>query len=277
MPVEMERHQDQDRPVGGRFEMVRRVPGDRLKGAVTDICGYRETAPGHFRNVEYASLTVPLVISFAEPFSIGLGKNPGDNDRFASFAAGLYAGPVVIESFGGACCVQINFTPLGARRFFGQPMSELTETMVGLDDVLGLEGIALREQLGNARDWSTRFAIAETFVATRLTKARETQAEIAWAYDRITASGGRIRIASLADRLGWSRKHLAGKFSNAIGVGPKTLSRIVRFNRALGLSRQGENDWADIAADCGYADQAHLVREFRDLAGQTPTTLAVQA
>jgi len=149
--------------------------------------------------------------------------------------------------------------------------------MVGLDDVLGLEGIALREQLGNARDWSTRFAIAETFVATRLTEARAIQAEIAWAYDRITASGGRMRIASLADRLGWSRKHLAGSFSNAIGVGPKTLSRIVRFNRALGLSRQGENDWADIAADCGYADQAHLVREFRDLAGQTPTTLSVQA
>lgn len=277
MPVETERRKDQDRPVADRFEMVRRAPGDRLQGAVTDICGYRETAPGHFRNVGYASLTVPLVISFAEPFSIGLGKNPGDNDRFASFAAGLYAGPVVIESFGGACCIQINFTPLGARRFFGRPMSELTDTMVGLDDVLGLEGIALRERLGNARDWNTRFAIAETFVATRMTETRETQAEIAWAYDRITASGGRIRIGSLADRLGWSRKHLAGKFSNAIGVGPKTLSRIVRFNRALGLSRQGENDWADIAADCGYADQAHLVREFRDLAGQTPTALSVQA
>lgn len=276
MPVEIERHEDQDRPVADRFEMVRCAPGDRLQGAVTDICGYRETAPGHFRNVEYASLTVPLVISFAEPFSIGLGKDPGDNDRFASFAAGLYAGPVVIESFGGACCIQINFTPLGARRFFGQPMSELTDSMIGLDDVLGLQGIALREQLGNARDWNTRFAIAETFVATRLTEARETQAEIAWAYEKITASGGRIRIASLADRLGWSRKHLAGRFSNAIGVGPKTLSRIVRFNRALGLSRQGENDWADIAADCGYADQAHLVREFRDLAGRTPTTLAVQ-
>ena len=277
MPVEFERHEDHDQPVADRFEMVRRAPGDRLQGAVTGICGYRETAPSRFRNVEYASLTVPLVISFAEPFSIGLGKEPGDNDRFASFAAGLYAGPVVIESFGGACCIQINFTPLGARRFFGKPMSELTDSMVGLDDVLGLEGIALREQLGNARDWSTRFAIAETFVATRLTEARAIQAEIAWAYDRITASGGRMRIASLADRLGWSRKHLAGSFSNAIGVGPKTLSRIVRFNRALGLSRQGENDWADIAADCGYADQAHLVREFRDLAGQTPTTLSVQA
>ncbi|MCF6112899.1 helix-turn-helix domain-containing protein [Mesorhizobium muleiense] len=277
MSAQSEDGSNQHSPGLDRFEMVRRAPGPWLQGSVTDICGYRETMPGRFRNVEYASLTVPLVISFAEPFAIGLGKEPGDNDRFASFAAGLYAGPVVIESRGGACCIQVNFTPLGARRFFGLAMSELTDRMVGLDDVLGIEGIALRERLGNAHGWSARFVIVETFVAARLTEAREMQAEIAWAYDRIIVSGGRIRVSSLADRLGWSRKHLAGKFSNAIGVGPKTLSRIVRFNRALGLSRQGKSDWADIAADCGYADQAHLVREFRDLAGETPTALAAQA
>ncbi|CAN7504143.1 helix-turn-helix domain-containing protein [Mesorhizobium sp. LjRoot246] len=276
MPVEMQPQQEQDRSVAGRFEMRRRLPNPQLAGVVSDICGYREMAPGHLRNVEYASLTVPLVISFAEPFAIGLGKAPGDNDRFASFAAGLYAGPVVIESFGGACCVQVNFTPLGARRFFRMPMSELADSMVALDDVLGAQGMALRERLGNAPDWTTRFDMAEAFVTARLENAAETPLEIGWAYDRIIASGGRTRIASIAERLGWSRKHLAGSFSNAIGIGPKTLSRIVRFNRALGLSRQQTVDWADIAADCGYADQAHLVREFRDLAGETPTALSAR-
>ncbi|AZV21618.1 MULTISPECIES: AraC family transcriptional regulator [unclassified Mesorhizobium] len=276
MPVEMQPQQEQDRSVAGRFEMRRRLPDPRLQGIVSDICGYREMTPGHMRNVEYASLTVPLVINFAEPFAIGLGKAPGDNDRFASFAAGLFAGPVVIESFGGACCVQVNFTPLGARRFFRLPMSELADSMVVLDDVLGAQGLALREKLGNAPDWTTRFDMAEAFVTARLENAAETPLEIAWAYDRIIASGGRTRIGSIAERLGWSRKHLAGSFSNAIGIGPKTLSRIVRFNRALGLSRQPTVDWAGIAADCGYADQAHLVREFRDLAGETPTALSVR-
>ncbi|RUT85305.1 MAG: helix-turn-helix domain-containing protein [Mesorhizobium sp.] len=276
MPVEMQLQQEQDRSVAGRVEMRRRLPDPRLQGIVSDICGYREMTPGHMRNVEYASLTVPLVISFAEPFAIGLGKAPGDNDRFASFAAGLFAGPVVIESFGGACCVQVNFTPLGARRFFRLPMSELADSMVVLDDVLGAQGLALREKLGNAPDWTTRFDMAEAFVTARLENAAETPLEIAWAYDRIIASGGRTRIGSIAERLGWSRKHLAGSFSNAIGIGPKTLSRIVRFNRALGLSRQPTVDWAGIAADCGYADQAHLVREFRDLAGETPTALSVR-
>ncbi|RUW51175.1 MULTISPECIES: AraC family transcriptional regulator [unclassified Mesorhizobium] len=276
MPIEMQRPKEQDRSISGLFEMRRRLPNAALDGVVTDICGYRETATGHFRNVEYASLTVPLVISFAEPFAIGLGRTPDDNDRVASFAAGLFAGPVMIESFGGACCIQVNFTPLGARRFFRLPMSELTDNMVVLDDVLGAEGAALRERLGNTPDWTARFDLAEAFVAARLESAAETPLEIAWAYDRIITSGGRTRIASLAEQLGWSRKHLADKFSDATGIGPKTLSRIVRFNRALRLSSEPTADWADVAADCGYADQAHLVREFRELAGETPTALSVR-
>lgn len=277
MSDETERHRQDNRSPALHFEMVRRQPAASLAGIVTDICGYREISPGHFRIVEYASLTVPLVISFAEAFAIGLGRNPGDNDRYASFAAGLYAGPVMIESFGGACCVQVNFTPLGARQFFGLPMSELRDRMVGLDDALGFDGIALRERLGEASDWDTRFDIAEGFIAGRLAEANALSPEIAWAYRTVIASGGRTRVSAIAGEIGWSRKHLATKFTDAIGIGPKTLSRIVRFNRALSLSKRQDDDWAGIAADCGYADQAHLVREFRQLAGETPTALAALA
>ncbi|MBZ9882190.1 AraC family transcriptional regulator [Mesorhizobium sp. CA10] len=274
MSDEPERHRQDNRSPALHFEMVRRKPATSLAGIVTDICGYRETRLGHVRIVEYASLTVPLVISFAEAFAIGLGHSPGDNDRYASFAAGLYAGPVMIESFGGACCVQVNFTPLGARQFFGLPMSELRDRMVGLDDALGFDGIALRERLGEASDWNARFDIAEGFITSRLVEANALSPEIAWAYRAVIASGGRTRISTLAGEIGWSRKHLAARFTDAIGIGPKTLSRIVRFNRALSLSRRQDDDWAGIAADCGYADQAHLVREFRQLAGETPTGLA---
>lgn len=276
MSDETERHRQDNRSPTLHFEMVRRKPAAALAGIVTDICGYREIWPGHFRIVEYASLTVPLVISFAEAFAIGLGHPPGDNDRYASFAAGLYAGPVVIESFGGACCVQVNFTPLGARRFLGVPMSELRDRMIGLDDALGFAGVALRERLGEAPDWATRFDIAEAYIASRLAQANALSPEVAWAYNTVIASGGRTRVATLAAQIGWSRKHLALRFTDATGIGPKTLSRIVRFNRALSLSKRQEDDWAGIAADCGYADQAHLVREFRQLAGETPAALAAR-
>ena len=253
------------------FEIVRRAPSARLAGLVTGLTGYRETSPGHFRQIEAASLTIPLVISFGEPFSIGLGRLPGGNDRFGSFTAGLFAGPVTIDSFGASNCLQINFTPLGARRFFGMPMSELTDRMVALDDALGAGGMVLREQLANEPDWNRRFDLAETFVATRLASAAAPSGEVEWAFDRIAATGGRAKIASIAKAVGWSRKHLGRRFAEDVGLGPKSVARIVRFNRALAVSRSGDNGgWAGVAAECGYSDQAHLVREFGEFSGASP-------
>jgi AraC-like DNA-binding protein len=80
-------------------------------------------------------------------------------------------------------------------------------------------------------------------------------------------------VASIAREVGWSRKHLARRFADEVGLGPKSVSRIVRFNRAIAASRSGSG-WAGIAADCGYADQAHMVREFRELAGNSPVSWA---
>jgi AraC-like DNA-binding protein len=240
-----------------------------MAGLVTRIVGYRETQPGHFRQVEAASLDIPLVISFGEAFAIGLGRAPHGNDRYGSFTAGLFAGPVTIDSFGASNCIQINFTPLGARRFFRMPMSELTDRMAGLDDVLSAEGTALRDKLGDAPGWEARFDIAEAFVARRLAGVDAPSPEIAWAFGRIAATGGQARVASIAEKVGWSRKHLARRFADEIGLGPKSVSRIVRLNRAISAARNG-GSWAGIAADCGYADQAHMVREFRELAGSSP-------
>ena len=153
------------------FEMAERRPAAAMAGLVSRITGYRENERGHFRQVEAASLDIPLVISFGEPFAIGLGRAPGSNDRYGSFAAGLFAGPVTIDSFGASNCVQINFTPLGARRFFGMPMTELTDRMVTLDDVLGAEGMSCAKSSASAADWEKRFDIAEAFVMRKLGEA----------------------------------------------------------------------------------------------------------
>ena len=249
--------------------MSERRPPAALAGLVSRITGYRETQPGHFRQVEAASLDIPLIISFGEAFAIGLGRAPGSNDRYGSFTAGLFAGPVTIDSFGASNCIQVNFTPLGARRFFDMPMTELTDRMVVLDDLLGAEGTSLRDELGNAPGWQRRFDITEAFLLRKLGEADAPSPEVTWAYERIAASGGRAKVASIAQKIGWSRKHLARRFTDEIGLGPKSVSRIVRLNRAIAAARAG-GGWAGIAADCGYADQAHMVREFRELAGNSP-------
>lgn len=113
------------------FELVRRAPSQRTAGLISGMSGYREMARGRFSLRETASLVVPFIISFGTPFLIALGREPDAADRQPSFAAGLYAGPVLIESDGGAECVQVDFTPLGAYRFFGGAVVDLAARMVG--------------------------------------------------------------------------------------------------------------------------------------------------
>ncbi|MDO8398705.1 MAG: helix-turn-helix domain-containing protein [Bradyrhizobium sp.] len=255
------------------FEMVRRPPSQRTAGLISGMTGYRETARGRFSQREAAPLAIPLIISFGTPFGIALGREPDAADRYASFAAGLYAGAVYIESDGGAECVQVDFTPLGAYRFFGGAIVDLAARMIGIDDVLGSDGAQLRERLGATSGWQRRFDIVEDFVTNRANHLPSPELE--FAYHQLSRSGGRIRIAALAEEIGWSRKHLVDRFRSELGLAPKPLARMMRFHRACGLARTGTSTgWAGIAADSGFSDQAHLVREFVSLAGEPPTTWA---
>jgi AraC-like DNA-binding protein len=246
-------------------------PGGILGGVVSRMTGYRESFHGHARQREGASLTMPLVISFGEPFRIGLGRHPTIEDRVGSFAAGLFAGPVVIDSFGQSDCLQIDFTPQGARRFFRFPMHELAGRIVDLSDALGPEGVLLRERLANMVGWRRRFEIAERHLAQRITEFLPSGLRVCAAFERIERSGGRIAVSRLADLAGWSRKHLNDAFREEIGLSPKSLARIVRFQRTLRVARTADLGWAEIAAECGYADQAHMAREFQALSGSTPS------
>jgi AraC-like DNA-binding protein len=231
------------------------------------MTGYRELAPGDWRQHETASLVVPLIISFGSPFLIALDREPGKGDGQPSFAAGLHPGPVRIRSDGRAQCVQVDFSPLGAFRFFGGAVAHLTSRMIDIADVLGADGLNLRDRLGGLADWERRFDLVEEFLLAR--HPHRPSAELVHAYERLVRSAGNEPVAELAASVGWSRKHLAARFRADLGVGPKTIARVMRFERACRLARAG-NSWAATAADSGYADQAHLTREFAALAGESP-------
>jgi len=255
------------------FELARRASSQRTAGLISGMTGYRETARGRFFQREAAGLVVPLIISFGTPFLIALGREPDAADRQPSFAAGLHAGPVFIESDGGAECVQLDFTPLGAYRFFGGAVVDLAARMVDIGDVLGSEGRQLRERLGATSGWQNRFDLIEDFVADRASHLPSP--EIEFAYRRLAHTSGGARITALASEIGWSRKHLVDRFRSELGLAPKSIARMMRFHQACRLARSGtEIGWARIAAESGYADQAHLAREFSALAGETPTAWA---
>lgn len=252
------------------FRLLKMPAPARLAGLVSDFALYREYSTAPIRQTETASLVVPLLIGFADPFEMALGREPRSDEAYQSFTAGLCMTPVMIRSAGGSSCLEITLTPLGARLFFGLPMSELTERMLHLDDLEDRSLRDLRQRLGNERDWHRRLAVAETFVESRLLGADAPSAAVAWAYSAIVAANGRLPVARIAEQIGWSRKHLAHEFHREIGLGPKAVSRIARFQAAQELAMRGDG-WAGVAAECGYADQAHLAREFAELAGASPS------
>ena len=97
---------------------------------------------------------------------------------------------------------------------------------------------------------------------------------MAWTFRRLAAADGRLAIGPLAAEVGWSRRHLAARWRRDVGLGPKTVARVLRFEHALRLVREGRA-LADVAYACGYADQSHLNRDFRALAGATPREVTI--
>ena len=157
-------------------------------------------------------------------------------------------------------------------------MHELSGRMVGLDDLADRDLALLRRRLEDREDWTARLDLAENFVLERLRGGRPLSPAVASAYRELAFCHGNVRIETIAARLEWSRKHLSRRFQEEIGLPPKVLARMLRFNRILDLAaRQGRADWADLAAECGYADQAHLTREFAEFAGTTPNRWQARA
>ena len=96
-------------------------------------------------------------------------------------------------------------------------------------------------------------------------------AAVAWALSRLWETQGRERVESLAAQLGCSRRYLHARFREQVGLPPKSVARLIRFGAVRRRIERTPSRWADIAHECGYADQSHLNRDFRELAGTTPS------
>lgn len=164
-------------------------------------------------------------------------------------------------------------TPVGAHAIFGVPMHELTNTIVDLDDLLGRSAETLTDQLAEARHWEAQFAVLDHVFAAALDSGPAASPAVARVWERLCRSSGRDR---LADEVGRSRRHLIDRFREQVGLPPKALVRVLRFERALAFLREIHRlPLAEVALSCGYYDQAHLNRDFRALAGVTPTEFLV--
>jgi AraC-like DNA-binding protein len=239
---------------------IRQAPAAPLAGRVTSYYGFEEETPEPVRQREGPGADVVVILTFEEHWLI-------DGERHTSFVGGLYERQVTTEHPGRSLGMQVNLDPLAARALVGAPLHELANLTVPLDEIL--HAPFLVERLADARDWDSRFALLDETLAPRLADARPS-GEVAWAWQRLRQTQGRIAIGELAAELGWSRKRIVARFRDEIGLPPKAVARLLRFEHARELA--GTMSWGELAFECGFSDQSHLIGEFRRVTGRTPET-----
>ncbi|HEX3190432.1 MAG TPA: helix-turn-helix domain-containing protein [Streptosporangiaceae bacterium] len=190
--------------------------------------------------------------------------------RPPQFVAGAHGSFSVVN---GACApayLEAWLSPLGAYALLRAPMDELGG-FVDLGDLTGRDGRRLGDAVRGVATWSERFAAFDEFLLQRIDDAPAAAPEVRWAWRRLVRSGGAVPIGALAREVGWSHKHLITKFRQQVGLAPKTAARLVRFEQVWRrLGHGGPAHWDRIAADGGYADQSHLIRDFREFTGGSP-------
>jgi AraC-like DNA-binding protein len=255
------------RPERARWPRLAAAPHPRLRSLLPrGYVGFTEATTPR-RLVLPATTAVPLVVKLADsPY------------RPPAFVMGAHGTSVVLEGDCAPSYLEVVLGPLEAYRLLGLPMNRLSGDTVDLVEVLGADGRRLAEQLRDTPSWRQRFALMDRFLLERLDRGPRPSPEVGWAWRRLVATGGAVPIRQLACEVGWSHKHLLAKFRQQVGLRPKTAGRLIRFNGVWRrLDEDRPLDWGRVAAEVGYADQAHLAREFRQFTGTTPTGFLAQA
>lgn len=250
----------------------RALPAPPLRPYVRYYDGYRLAGFESGIHLGMPNPNVTVVVTLDEPLDIVVSarhdQRPG---RYDALAGGIATAPVHIAHRGFQHGIQLALTPIGSRALFGMPTAELGSWLVDLEELLGVDAVELRERLHEIPGWAERFALLDEVLLRQLAEfAADTTLSGAW--NRLLYSGGGVRIAALAAESGWSRRHLTARFVAEYGLAPKELAKVVRFDRAHRLLGAGRGcSVAQVAAECGYYDQAHMARDWRDLIGRSPS------
>jgi AraC-like DNA-binding protein len=258
---------------------VRSLPHPALAGIVVDYSGYRESSAAPLRRRQVPTGGCVLILELGPPLRL---HGPAGPLVPGSFLAGPHDVAVTTEFRGEQHGMQVNLAPLGVFTLLGRPMPELTNITPSLDALDVPELADLPARLATDTTWPDRFTRLDATLLRLLDASRtRPDPEVAWAWGRLVRSAGRVPVGELAEGTGWSRRHLLTRFRGQVGLAPKTAARVLRLGRATGLlvpatagggtGTPVSRTLADVAATCGYADHAHLDREFRALAGCTPT------
>lgn len=254
---------------------ARRLPAPPLRPFVGSYDGYllRGFSPGV--HVGMPSTAITVIVTIDEPIDVPVSSHPDQaGRRWNTLAGGLTLRPTLIAHDGYQHGIQLALTPAGARALFGIPAGELGSWIIDLSDLLGPDAERVRERLQATSEWHSRFAVLDDVFTARLAatdhRTLEIGAELGQAWHMLTDPDQRPAVSRVARDIGWSRRHLASRFTTEFGITPKEAARLARFQASHRLLRRPGTGIAEVAAVTGYYDQAHMTREWRELAGAPP-------
>ncbi len=189
-----------------------------------------------------------------------------------SFLVGQMTGPILISPTGPVQLLGIRFHPGGTLPFLRLPLHEITDQVVdlgGLSSKLERELLSATSQSPSLTD---KVTAVEAFLTNQLLNTKDNSWLMMLAA-RVVDSGGLLSVDQLATDAGISSRQLERRFLREVGLGPKLLGRIIRFQQVFRAVEQCNSAWAEVAIACGYYDQAHLIRDFNQFARQTPAVL----
>jgi AraC-like DNA-binding protein len=262
------------RPALGLAPYIARYVGYRMEGF----------APGIHRGLPSRHLT--FIVSLDRPVEMMLtppdARTPsGHPDTAAptrpmvamqSFVSGLQTWAAHVLHDGNQHGIAVELTPLGAAAVLGVPGGDLAGQVIALDDLLGARSRELTARLLDADTWPARFTILDDLLSRGLRRRYLPSGEVRQAWSRLVTGRGATDVEALAREIGWSRRHLTEQVRREVGLPPRQLNRVLRFERSCALLRRtARGTLTDVAMGAGYFDHAHMVHEWRRLAGCTPS------
>ena len=216
-----------------------------------------------------------LIFHFGDPFErIDISEHGTTRTLQAKLLfAGQLTSQLVLQPTGRIGVVGLRFHPFGAAALFSLPQDQLAGTTRAVAELSTRIAQALETVFAGPPELAQAALLAQQAVIALIDES-QVDSRLADAVREIERAHGLVSIDRVADRAGMTRRHMERQFRQVVGMTPKRLARIARFQRAVrflqGDGEAGPQGGAVTAAACGYADQAHFIRDFRDLAGCPP-------
>ncbi|MFK7906445.1 MAG: DUF6597 domain-containing transcriptional factor [Chitinophagales bacterium] len=179
--------------------------------------------------------------------------------------------PYIVEPTGETGTFFVCFHPNGFLPFATFPIKEMENTAIPLEKLFGKDGQEIEQKILNANTTSERISLIEAFLLKRLTSAETVDQIVKSTVETILTANGQLSVNELSKQNSINRRQLLRKFSSAIGLSPKQLSKTIRLQASLKiLLTKKITSLTDLAYENEYYDQAHFIKDFKEFTGLTP-------